>query len=231
MVRRGVGSNQYRTRAGQDLDLASDPDLIAQLTGPDVERPQFSAQVERWIKLVDTDDCLYRLAEYARNLSDSDLARLKFLACLQPDVASAVLERSNLPSDIIQAAMAAPGNMTVNGMTHRTVRQAAARHPACPPNLLRILACDRHVDVWEIAVQNPQCPPDLVLNQLRIRASFQDPQTREAVAKHRMTPLDILLQLVNDPEPPVRQAAAGNPNLPEEYKALSRAVSTRLRHI
>lgn len=88
----------------------------------------------------------------------------------------------------------------------------AARHPACPGELLEILARSKH---WRVALevaQNPQSAP-VVLQRL---ARHHNWRVLAAVASHPLTSLATLVDLAQKGEPRISLALATRPSIPFE---------------
>jgi hypothetical protein len=110
---------------------------------------------------------------------------------------------------------------------------AAAVHTlaADPDWPTRLLVCERHGDVvppealaeaatthpghtrWDL-LRNPRLPVGVAVRHLADAAD--DPLARQAVATRPDLPPDVLLRLLDDPEPGVRYSAAANPALPAD---------------
>jgi hypothetical protein len=95
----------------------------------------------------------------------------------------------------------------------------------------RLLVCERHGDVvapevlaevatahpghsrWDL-LRNPRLPVEVAVRHLA--GAADDPLARQAVATRPDTPPDVLVRLLDDPEPGVGSSAAANPGLPAD---------------
>jgi len=124
-----------------------------------------------------------------------------------------------------------------------SVRRAAAANPKCPSWALAVAEDPKHWLVASEVVHNPTTPgatinalaahptPEIARAALRhprctgngvASASISDsPLIRMAAAAHPRCGLHQLLQLLQDEDQDVRRAAAENPILPPEYRALN----------
>ncbi len=101
------------------------------------------------------------------------------------------------------------------------VREAVARNPTTPPDVLRSLGneeTESRVWVRKAVAENPSTPEDL-LRSLGNEATESMGTVRQAVARNPNTPVDTLRSLGNEATEPhwrVRQAVAKNPSTPED---------------
>ena len=96
----------------------------------------------------------------------------------------------------------------------------AARSPAVPAEVLRLLAADE--SLADDVAANPNAPADLLASLAAAASESDHPAggVRWRVAGHRNTPADVLRSLANDFESGARRALAANPNTPGDVLRL-----------
>jgi len=109
------------------------------------------------------------------------------------------------------------------GDPHGTVRGAVLANPGCDAECLTIMVYTDPSSLSQV-VGHRQCPTQLVHEA----AKSPHVKMRKYAAQHHNCAGDVLVVLLADPDPAVRQAAALNPNLPEQYRQLLK-VSDRRR--
>jgi len=95
------------------------------------------------------------------------------------------------------------------------VRATVAAHPQTPPDVLRVLAQrqERRLDnIYQAVAGNPACPSDL----LQLLACSDNPMIRLQVARNINTPAATRIMLTRDKHPGVALAATYNPAQPGE---------------
>lgn len=106
------------------------------------------------------------------------------------------------------------------------VRLLAAEDPACPHELLAVLARDRNERVREAVAEHPTCPAEL----LPVLAADEGRRVRRRVARHPSCPSELLAGLVRDDDRSVSRAAISNPHFPHDVLrrfARSKSASRR----
>ena len=97
--------------------------------------------------------------------------------------------------------------------TERGVLDAVAQNPSTPPYVL-VRLVNRHRVTDFVVARNPNLPRQL----MELFATHSGHYlTRVSLAENRGTPVDILIKLAMDPNTEVREMAACNPHLPEEF--------------
>ncbi len=89
-------------------------------------------------------------------------------------------------------------------------RTAVAEDLGTPPDVLAVLAADPDPDVRAAVAANESTPTE-VLDRLAADGGADGWLIRATVAVHPNTDPDTVARLAVDPDPHVRQAAAGNP--------------------
>lgn len=87
-----------------------------------------------------------------------------------------------------------------------------ARHEACPPEVLGVLACDWWWEVRSAVAARPQCPRGLA-EQLALDPS---PWVRRALAENEQAPPEVLRILAGDVDFGIRDAIAEHAHCPAE---------------
>lgn len=205
MVRYAVGSNQYRTKAANNISAAT-PDLVSQVNGRLRCGQVWGTRCQAWVAPPDYshNHCGMNGNLYRAALRCSIPEALQLLAS-QPNNTVRLATASNPQCPPSSLAMLATDSETL-------VRRRALRHPRCPENMIRLYA-DKEPHA---VVDNPMIPPDI----LEHFAQSSIGGLRMRVAKHVNTPPGVLVRLLSDPEPMVRRIVHDNPALPEEYRML-----------
>lgn len=128
---------------------------------------------------------------------------------------------------VVEGAQAHPETWTTAQRVRRdpVVAVEVLRDPGCPVGLLREFALDEDAGLAQFtALDNPSMPADLLVALAR----DDDWQRRFSAAQARAIPGEVLSQLVDDPDPRVAGAAAGNLACPAGAlrRALERGVIT-----
>jgi hypothetical protein len=208
MARRGVGSNQYKTRASATPDLAISPvDLVAVARQETTPEPLAGAYADPWtaevrqtskglVLTLESDWPEWEPAGIQPPIVAADpdqlveeIQRLEYEeARTEPDHARWLAAMS--------AAVAVPGisNATLERLGHSAYHEwtkAAASSPYATPELLIDLCGNSHSAVT--AIQNPNCPPELVVMSVKSNNS----SVQQAAVRNPKCPVDVLEEAID----------------------------------
>lgn len=201
MARHARGSNQYRTRPGSELADSSTDDLMAQAK----TKPQDAQTVLR--ELVDDPQWAGAWLDVLRDvLTEGDSATI-----------CDIVDSRHCPPPVIDV-------LVRSKPYYSELLLNAACNPGCLPQTLRYIydraqtlsSPGEDVPVMVAVLGNANCPP-----HLRERAArHQTSRVRFELSKMPGCPPDVLVQLLGDSVPEIRDRALQHPNLPEEYRRL-----------
>lgn len=183
MIRRAVGSNQYRARSSSALAPATGPDLMAQAAGATpVQRLRcgevWGTKCQSWVTPPDFTH------------GQHGLAGDRVLLAANPDCPSWALPMLAQDPD-------------------PAVRCMLAANPQLGIDEVRLLATDPIADVRAQAISHPACADHLTLLQAGSRDP--DPQVRMAALLSPQLPPEAVASLAQDPDQAVRCAAVMHP--------------------
>lgn len=164
-------------------------------------------------------------------LSRSPVAAVRMALAERADLPANVVDRLAEDPDAKVLKSLAPNPMLTHEQlrvmlaTHgRRVAARLARNPTCSPELLHELAT--HVPpvqrAYRFIAEHPNATGSTLVECLR------DEQARPIAARHPNLPVGVLVDLLNDPDELVAEAAAANPSLPRsvmEHLLAGRTVS------
>jgi hypothetical protein len=212
MVRRAVGSNQYRTRAGEATGAASDLDLMAQAAGMPRMRcgDVWVTNCRAWVHPPNyshgrcgMNGNLIRAATYCDHAP-----ALEVMATFNNADVRALVARNNATPPQVLAHLAHDAQ--------QEVQRKAARNRRCPPDTLAQVA----VTLPYAVAENESTPPQTLLTLIYVG----NDSVRRRVAHNPSCPPEGLVLLLSDRDGLVRLGALANPSLPEEYRALARTI-------
>lgn len=218
---RGVGSNQYQSRAQSHQTSVSSTvngsGLLGQVDGDGMVRGRkccgvlWKIKCEVWVYPPhyshgdhpgEEAKCIMAVNEHASP------AMLKQLALdSDSNVRTRVAENSKTPTAILT-------RLAVDA--ERWVRAGVARHEAAAPRVLEQLARDPEWTVRRMVAGNSMSP----IRTLADLASDQEGWVRFKVAGNPSAPIEALARLVIDANSQVADMALRNPILPEHLRAL-----------
>lgn len=198
MVRRAVGSNQYRTRPGTDgVPLGAGPDLVAQAAAD----PRRMHDSERRCGEVWGTRCRARVLPPFFSHGRHGLMEPDGLGRFRPKhlAVESALQDPDCPPALLEWAAT---------HTNPKYRHLAAGHHRCPEPLMQLLAQDPNDEVARALASNWSCPPDVL-----VRLSHRSVHVMAAVAGHPYCPPEVLMHLPVD-NSGVAWGVANNPNTP-----------------
>lgn len=226
MARRGVGSNQYKTRAGVEAQSPA-ADLIQQAAGQGIRCADVwgfaRREVPRCQQLV-----------YPPSFSHGNHgSEVSSVLDLPPRARQALASLQQCPTDTLEQ-LARDTDPDVRGIIIQNLRStsaaldiiarsgsvdtrlAVAKHPNLGADTLAFLATDSSGSIRRRVAMHPHCPPQ-VLDRL---AKDEEDLVRWQVTQNKQATADTLVGMLQDRHKTIRAGAALNPNLPEEYRTL-----------
>lgn len=161
--------------------------------------------------LFDEEETVRAAAKANKNATDKSLRMLEYLEAGTGDWVKPDVPNPELP----------PLELLAKG--HVWLRQAVARHPMAPLELLQQLALDEDWRVRAALAANHRAP-SVVLEQL---AADHDRDVRSVVAQNPAVSAAILERLVGDESEEVRKAASENPHSPKEMLDLLERIEAQ----